>query len=176
MRALIPGINLHISQFSPPPNFHHLCVDNRGCRNAQEWNGTGSNCCTIQTWTPDMLWKLSTYGELISRSVPATKMGQAPSRQNFYLESSSAWCRRPLIAYKRVVGDVTPVSKLLLIQPWGVALTPLWLILEQKGTGTAFCTLHTYENKYHQRAPDGMSTSSELGQLLAHRDVLPIYG
>ena len=84
------------------------------------------------------------------------------------------WCRR-LFAYKRGVSDVTPVSKLLLIQPWGVALTPLWLTLEQQGTGTAFCTLHTYENKHHQRAPDGMSTSSELGQLLAHLDVLPIY-
>ena len=49
-------------------------------------NGTGSNCCTIQTWTPDMLQLInmpgsSIYGELISRPVPATMTGQAPSRQ-----------------------------------------------------------------------------------------------
>ena len=31
-------------------------------------------------------------------------------------------------------------------------------------------------NKHHQRASDGMSTSSKLGQLLAHQgDALPIY-
>ena len=29
-------------------------------------------------------------------------------------------------------------------------------------------------NKHHQRASDGMSTSSKLGQFLAHRDVLPM--
>ena len=57
-------------------------------RNGTEWNGTGSNCCTILTWTLDMLRKigvnipgLSMYGELISRPVPATRTGQAPSRQ-----------------------------------------------------------------------------------------------
>ena len=40
-------------------------------------------------WTPDMLWKigvnmpgLSMYGELILHPVPATKTGQAPSRQH----------------------------------------------------------------------------------------------
>ena len=27
-------------------------------RNGMEWNGTGSNCCTIRTWTPDMIWKI----------------------------------------------------------------------------------------------------------------------
>ena len=48
----------------------------------------GSNCCTIQTWTPDMLWKisfnmpgLSMYEELILRPLLVTKTGQAPSRQ-----------------------------------------------------------------------------------------------
>ena len=57
-------------------------------RSEMERNGTGSNCCRIRTWTQDMLWKigvnmpgLSMYGELISRPVPATKTGQAPSRQ-----------------------------------------------------------------------------------------------
>ena len=48
----------------------------------------GSNCCTIQTWTPDMLWKisfnmpgLSIYEELILRPLLVTKTGQAPSGQ-----------------------------------------------------------------------------------------------
>ena len=64
-----------------------------GIKPGTEWsemerNGTGSNCCRIRTWTQDMLWKigvnmpgLSMYGELISHPVPATKTGQAPSRQ-----------------------------------------------------------------------------------------------
>ena len=26
--------------------------------NRTEWNRTGSNCCTIRTWTPDMQWKI----------------------------------------------------------------------------------------------------------------------
>ena len=70
-------------------------------------NETGSNCCAIRTWTLDMLRKigvnmpgLSMYKKLISHLVPATKTGQAPSRQYratptiwnilaVYLESSS---------------------------------------------------------------------------------------
>ena len=143
-------------------------------------NGTGSKCCTMRTWTPDMLWKLPGLFRVLylprrwdKHPADSIQPHQAYGNSN-RLPEIFVWCRR-LFAYKRGVSDVTPVSKLLLIQPWGVALTPLWLTLEQQGTGTAFCTLHTYENKHHQRAPDGMSTSSELGQLLAHLDVLPIY-
>ena len=45
-------------------------------RNGTERNRTGSNCCTIRTWTPDMLRKIgvnmpgsSMYGELILHPV-----------------------------------------------------------------------------------------------------------
>ena len=47
-----------------------------GIKPRAEQNGTRSNCYTIRSWTPDMLWKigvnmpgLSMYGELISHPV-----------------------------------------------------------------------------------------------------------
>ena len=55
-----------------------------GIKPGTERKETGSNCCTIRTWTPYMLWKIgvSMYGELILHPVPAMKTGQAPSRQH----------------------------------------------------------------------------------------------
>ena len=40
--------------------------------------------------------------------------------------------------------DVTPVS-ITLHSAVGSGANDLWLILEQQGNGTAFCSLHTYE-------------------------------
>ena len=90
-------------------------------QNGMEQNGAGSNCCTIRTWTLDMLKKsginmpgLTMYGEMTSRPIPATKTGQAPRRQHratpsvwnilaIYLESSSGFTDPSLTSNRLVM-------------------------------------------------------------------------
>ena len=128
---------------------------------------------------PQIIYRLYILG-ILSMPVLATKTGQAPNTQhraapsignNFSrLTGIFVWRRRPF-AGRRCHSRLQHR-----IQPWGVELTTLWLTKVQQGNGTAFCNSAHIRNKHHQRAFDGQSTSSKLGQLLAHtRDVLLIY-
>ena len=153
-----------------------------------EGNRTVSNCCTIRTWTLDMLWKigvnmsgLSMYGELISHPVPATKTGQAPSRQHratpsignilaIYLESSSGMAD-PSLTSK---GQAMPLPSLALDSAVGSRVNSS--VAHPCTAKQCYCVLYSphIRNKHH-RVSNGMSTSSKLSQLLAHPgDVLPV--
>ena len=78
MRDLHGALVLHTLPFPTYIPTSHM--GSYKTRNGTERNETGSNCCTIRTCTPDMLWKIgvnmpgsSMYGELISRPVPAPR-------------------------------------------------------------------------------------------------------
>ena len=168
-------------------NSHRESFTQEGIKPGTERN---RNCCTIRTWTPDMLRKigvnmpgLSMYGELISRPVPATKTGQAPSRQ--YRATPSIWSI--LAVYLVSSSGVADPS---LTSEGSVMSLPSLALDSAVGSGVNSSVAHPgtarqwyrvlysphIRNKHHKRASDGMSTSSKLGQLLVYRgDVLPIY-
>ena len=143
-------------------------------RNGTERNGTGSNLYPIWMWTPDTHWKIginmSAHRELISRPVPATKTGQAPSRQY------------------RATPSVLNILVVYLVPSSGVAdpsLTSEGLAMPLPSLGSAvgsdvtcgspwnrkewYCVLYSPQirNKHHHRASAFMLTSGKLGQLLA---------
>ena len=139
-----------------------------------EWNGTRSNCPITRISTPDMQWKIgvnmpgpSMYGELISCPVPATNKGQAPSRQlratpsvwnilAIYLESLSGMADPSL----------TSEGSAMSLSSFGSAMgSRVSSSVSHPGTARQwYHVLHSLhiQNKHHQRASDGMSTSSEL--------------
>ena len=141
-------------------------------RNGTERNGTVSNWCTIWTWTPDTRCvniSSARYGELILRPVPATKTGQAPSRQYratpsvlnllaVYLVSSSG------VTDPSLTSEGWRCHYRLWAQLWGVDL-----LVAHPGTGSEwyrFLYFSQIRNKHHHRASAFMLTSGKLGQLL----------
>ena len=98
-------------------------------------------------------------GELISRPVPATKTGQALSRQyratpsalnilGVYLVPSSG------VADPSLTSEGSALSLPSLGSAHGGESIYLWLTLEQEGNGIAFCTFHTeYETSITTERP-----------------------
>ena len=123
-------------------------------QNGTERNGTGSNWSTIQTWTPIRIGKLVLICQLISHPVPATKAGQAPSRQYratpsvlnilaVYLVSSSG------VADPWSEGSAMSLSSLGSAVGSGVTCGSPWNM-----NSIAFCVLYSLQirNKHHHRA------------------------
>ena len=146
-------------------------------------NRTGSNCCTIRPWTPDMLWKIPGFNMRADLASCTCHEDGTSTQQTVYshikhikilavyLESWSGVADPSLTSE----GSTMPLPSLTLDSAMRSSVTSS---VAHSGTARHWHrVLYSphIPNKHHQRAPDGMSTSSELGQLLAHRNLLPIY-
>ena len=136
-------------------------------RNGTERNGTERNGtevidaqyergCRIRIEKLVLYVSSSMYGELISRPVPTTKTGQAPSRQYrttlnvlnilaIYLVSLSGVADPSLTSE----GSAMPLPSLGSAVGSGVTCGTL----ELEGNGIAFCTLHKYETNITTERP-----------------------
>ena len=139
-------------------------------RNGMEGNGTGSNYAQYRRRCRICNVLICQFGELISCPVPATKMGQAPSRQyratpsvlTFY---SSTWYLGLASPFLRLQARGQRRHYRLWAQLWGVDLP-----VAHPGTGSEwYCFLYFLQirNKDHHGASASMLTSGELRQLLA---------
>ena len=137
-------------------------------RNGTERNGTEPEVIDAQYGRGHRIRVGKMYGELISRSVPATKTGQSPSRKYraapsllnilaVYLVSLSGVADPSLTSE----GSAMPLPS----QLWGVELP----VAHPEIGREWYCVLYSPQvrNKHHHRASAFMLTSGKLGQLLA---------